>query len=156
MEGYWDQFITTLIPIVTPIIIGAVTWFFKELFQLIITKRKEIKNKVIYEQALQYWYKVEQYYKSHPELQRVVNDKYDMLKDMIKSKYPSITDEQIDDLIEAISGMINCQKIENGISNTAVTETTATTETPAVVIEPKYTTPDGVELQPVPSTTTEQ
>lgn len=147
-----QYFTSILYPVLLAILTGVLGFLGKEVVKLVpkliefvvakIGLTTYTKSKLL---ALDIWNIVEEHFRLNEIIGDTVQAKITMFETLIKQKVPGITDAEIETIRQAIAGEFNKDKplvikaIEDPI----------TIATPII----KYFTADGVELQPINTTT---
>jgi len=131
----WAQIQPILVSTLIGIMIVAIGYVGDKAKKLIPLVFEWLGTKINMDKAIKVWWKVDEFFRLHPELITAVTDKIEAKRDMfateLRKKIPFITDEQIEDLREAIAGEINEGKevVQTEVTKYEVTPTTE--ETPA-------------------------
>ncbi|MCB2297817.1 hypothetical protein [Clostridium tagluense] len=145
-----QNFTTILYPILLTILTGFLGYLSKEVVKLVpqivdfvvakIGLTNYQKSKLV---AVDVWNVIEEHFRLSEIIGDTVQAKIKMFTSLVRLKIPGITDEQIENLRQAVAGEFNKNK---PLIIKAFEEPTVITATPII----KYFAPDGItELQPV-------
>jgi hypothetical protein len=92
------------------------------------------------------WHIVEEMFRLHPEVKEQFDSKIVEWEKLVKSRFPSVTQSQLEWLNKSIAGMMNSDKSCEELKCVELPEVSISDTTETVIPVTKYYTPDGKEL----------
>jgi len=144
-----NQILSIIYPILLSLLTALLAWTGKcivkvtpRLVDLVVLKIGKANYEKLLATGWECWHIVEE----NGRIAALIESKVKDFESLMKRKNPGITDEQINDIRQAIAGEFN--KDKPAIVKTVEAPTQVVTVQPMMI----YKTPDGVELQPVQPT----